>query len=119
MEGFRLVVRGRTPAMSMTMFSTEVEAHGPTLDVYVSGDLDLESAPTFLALADSLDPACRQVVLDLGGVSFIDSTGVSALVALHRAFEPQLRTLVVQGAQGQVQAVLEMSGIGEVVHLVA
>ncbi len=105
--------------MSITMFTAEIRSASPTLEVHLSGDLDLESAGSLRALAESLDPSCRQVVLDLSGVTFIDSTGISALVGLHRSFEPELRTLVVQGAQGQVRNTLDMSGVGDLLHLVA
>jgi anti-anti-sigma factor len=105
--------------MSVTMFSVELSTAGPCLEVFLSGDLDLESAPTLRAMAEALDPTCRQVVLDLSGVTFLDSTGISALVGLQHACEPALRTLVIRGARGQVRDVLEISGVGEVLQIVA
>ena len=55
--------------------------------VNLRGQLDLDSAP---ALTDALDGLYRdgvnRIVVDLSGVSFCDSTGLSSLVVgYHRA----------------------------------
>jgi anti-sigma B factor antagonist len=64
------------------------ENHSPATVVVVTGDIDLGTAPDF---EDELARAVEQhmgtgLVIDLTGVSFIDSTGLNSLV---RAFERQ------------------------------
>ena len=53
------------------------------------GELDLATAPTLEAALDGVEIAER-LVLDLCGLSFIDSTGLHLLVALHRRAQPEL-----------------------------
>ena len=49
------------------------------------GDLDADSAPAFQEQLDGLLRAGVQYfVLDLGGVRFVDSAGLAALVRLYR-----------------------------------
>jgi anti-anti-sigma factor len=105
--------------MTMTMLTTELRASGPSVEVHLSGDLDLGSVPTLLACIEGLDPGVRQIVLDLSTLTFLDSSGISAIVLLHQRFEPELRDLVLRGAQGQVRSVLQMSGVGDILQIVA
>lgn len=84
--------------------------------VKVSGDLDLMSAPTFReVLEDAVSRARKEeargvVVVDLGGVGFMDSCGINELVGATRRFvsgggevrlavksSPVVRTLSVTG----------------------
>jgi anti-anti-sigma factor len=50
----------------------------------VSGDIDVWSAPTLFAAIRTELEANRNVVVDLSGVTFIESTGMSVLVAESR-----------------------------------
>jgi len=53
--------------------------------VVVSGDLDLATAPQLMSAVESLAASgARRVVVDLGAVSFIDSSGISALLRADR-----------------------------------
>jgi anti-sigma B factor antagonist len=54
--------------------------------VHVSGEVDVHSAPQLReGVAAELDTATRGVVVDLTHVSFLDSTGLGALVAVRTA----------------------------------
>lgn len=103
--------------MTMTMQTAEQAHQGAAVEVFLTGDLDLESAPALRAWAEALDAGIRQVVLDLREVTFLDSTGISVLIQLQHEFGPDYRMLVIRGAQGRVRDVLEVSGVGEVLHL--
>lgn len=63
-----------------------VEDRGTSTVAYVSGEIDAYTAPelrsTLLNLANTQHP---DLVLDMGGVSFLDSTGLGCLIgALNR-----------------------------------
>jgi anti-sigma B factor antagonist len=48
----------------------------------ISGEVDVYSAPDLRSrVGDLVDSGHRQLVLDLSGVEFLDSTGLSVLVA--------------------------------------
>jgi len=53
----------------------------------VSGEVDVYTAPALRdRIADLLDGGQQQLIIDLGGVEFLDSTGLGVLVAgLNRA----------------------------------
>ena len=81
--------------------------------VEVAGELDLHSAPQLRAeLNRALENnAPPRIVVDLMGVTFLDSTGVGVLVgALKRAREAQ-GALHFCGAQSRVRRVFEITGL--------
>jgi anti-anti-sigma factor len=56
--------------------------------ITVQGELDVATAPRLRAAADALAPASGQVlVVDLAGVTFCDSSGISALIAARNVAE--------------------------------
>lgn len=68
----------------MTQLPITTTTDGREVVVTVSGELDLETGPQLRdALAGILNRA-DAVLLDLTGVTFVDSTGLQALVATRR-----------------------------------
>ncbi|MET8852787.1 STAS domain-containing protein [Amycolatopsis sp. NPDC004625] len=56
--------------------------------VAVEGELDVATAPHLRAAADALTlTPGQQLVVDLGGVTFCDSSGISALIASRNVAE--------------------------------
>ena len=82
--------------------------------VSVRGDLDLATAPVLQREAfATLAQPIRCVVLDLGYCTFMDSSGVSVLVAAsHRALERKIEFRLTSVPR-QVRVVLELSGLAE------
>jgi len=64
-------------------FAVDVERRGDVAIVRARGELDVATAETLRAALDGIVDAVR-VVLDLRGLSFIDSTGLHLVVALHK-----------------------------------
>lgn len=82
--------------------------------VLVRGELDVESGPRLRDfLAAELARQERACVVDLSKVTFIDSSGLHALVASLRRAQLLGRpfTLVLDAA-GRVERLLEMTGLG-------
>ena len=76
------------------------------------GELDLSTAPKLEAAVERLcaDPA-HDVILDLSGVSFIDTSGASALVACKRLFDESDCGFWVMAPDALVRNVLERYGL--------
>jgi anti-sigma B factor antagonist len=56
-----------------------------TMVLHLRGDLDLDTAPVLTTTLDQvLDRPAPCVVIDLSGVEFCDSTGLSAILLGHR-----------------------------------
>lgn len=65
------------------------------------GNLDADYAGRYRAQINSLAGAERDVVLNLSAVSFVDSCGIGALVALHKRLLAKGHRLKVVGLRGQ------------------
>ncbi len=80
--------------------------------VALRGELDLASAPVLRqCLAEVIDSGQTDVVVDLSGLTFLDSTGISVLVAAHQQLRRREGRLVVADPAPQARRVLEISGL--------
>jgi anti-anti-sigma factor len=79
----------------------------------LDGELDLTSAIGLRACSDVLDPTWRRVVVDLAGVTFLDSSGIHELVHVRDRCQAEDRSLEVMGAQPRIRRVLEIAAIEE------
>ena len=80
--------------------------------VTVSGELDLATAPRLEAIFEALEPApSDRVVVDLAAVTFLDSSGIRALVRAKRRLDDLRAALVVDGASPSARQVLEIAGV--------
>jgi anti-sigma B factor antagonist len=83
-----------------------------TWRIELQGDLDLQSAP---ALSEQLDELAARpavlVIVSLANVSFLDSSGLRALVHGARGLEEAGGRLLVEGASGAVARVLEVTDL--------
>lgn len=78
----------------------------------VKGELDMASAPDMTSAIESLARSdAQRVVVDLGGVSFIDSSGMGALCLCAAKLEAAGAVLVLGPTSAQVAAVLQMAGL--------
>jgi anti-anti-sigma factor len=90
-----------------------------TARLELHGELDIGTAPTLDEAVDrALDDGCREVVLDLGGTTFMDSTGLNALIRAARAVDARRGRMAVLSPPGsEARVVIEMSRTGSVVGL--
>ena len=80
--------------------------------VAAHGQIDLYSAPTFKeALADAIDDGNTDVVVDLTGVSFMDSTGLGVLVGAHKRLDLLGGSLLVVSPDETIKRVFELVGL--------
>lgn len=96
----------------MTVFQiTTVPQDGRTR-IEVLGELDIASAPKLERELSALiaEPG-PELALDLRGVTFIDSSGLRAVLVGNREAAAAGRRLVVIPGDGQVQRVIEMARV--------
>lgn len=93
-------------------FDIQVETGPAKILIRVKGEVDLSNAARLEeAIHSACEEAGRPIVVDLSGLEFIDSTGLSVLVAATRRFRENGNRLRVRGASGQVRKILEVAGV--------
>ena len=108
--------------MGANQFKINVEAQAGTTEdvvvVRVSGEVDILTSP---ALGDQLrsvtDQGHPSVVVDLGEVTFLDSTGLSVLIAGLKRCEAAGGQLYLTSPRPNVRKVLEITGLTDVFHV--
>ena len=101
------------------MAECRLEQSGGVLVAYLSGEIDHHEAAR---LRGQIDPRIlsgdfARVVLDFGGVTFMDSSGIGLILGRYRLLRDLGGTLAVQGADPQVARLLRLSGIADLVVL--
>ena len=83
------------------------------------GELDLATAPELEQLVNERIDG-QEVVIDLRGLEFMDSSGIRVLVAAHaRAARTGTRLLIVRPAPGSAVAkIVDVAGLDRELHLV-
>lgn len=84
------------------------------LVVRIDGELDLHTSPLLqerVAAALTEFPNLRVLVVVLSNVTFIDSSGLGALLACYRDLSALGKRFVLANPQAAVRRVLQMSGI--------
>jgi stage II sporulation protein AA (anti-sigma F factor antagonist) len=85
--------------------------------VTVRGEIDHDVKDVFddalLFEAGAVSPP--RIVVDLGGVTFMDSSGINVLVAAHRRVSGERGWLRIAAAQESVLRVLQLVGIDTVI----
>jgi anti-sigma B factor antagonist len=88
-----------------------IEQRGDAVVVALQGDVDLYNTEQLrTALREARERAERRVVVDLGSVTFIDSTGLGVLVEAHRARADD-KVLLLAAPQLETRRALEISGL--------
>ena len=107
---FDLTPSGYVDRVDLTVSSDHL---GSTSIVSASGEIDLSTAETFkTALDEAMASGAREVIVDLGQVTFLDSTGIGVLAGTLRSRSERSVGLVVSG--GPVEKVLMLTGMDRV-----
>jgi anti-sigma B factor antagonist len=59
----------------------------------------------------------KALIIDLGGVRFADSSGLSALLMAHRLYRDNHSTCIIAGAGDRITELLEISQLNKVFNL--
>jgi anti-sigma B factor antagonist len=92
------------------VLTTEREANAAV--VGVAGELDAYSAPSLEELAAGLRAdGCANLTLDLSQTTFVDSSGLRVLLALHNETTAGSGRLVIQNPSDPVARLLSITGL--------
>jgi stage II sporulation protein AA (anti-sigma F factor antagonist) len=91
---------------------------GASLVVRLSGELDLFTAEAFRQAVDVelAKDGCTNLVLALKNVTFIDSSGIGAILGRYRLIQARRGKVVAAGLRPSVRRLMEMSGVLRVVE---
>jgi anti-sigma B factor antagonist len=97
----------------MAEFTTR-QAHDGLRSLAVSGDFDIASVERFLAQAQAcLNDAPDLLEIDLAAVTFIDSSGLGALVRMRNLAGDSAKTLTFVNIPPSVNRLFEVTGLAE------
>ncbi len=84
----------------------------------VRGELDMATSPHLRdGLQQLIDAGDRQVVVDLAGVGFMDSSALGALVVMFKALREAGGRLSLAAAQPAVHTVLTVTSVDRVIRV--
>ncbi len=105
-------------AADRSEFACDLSVSGPEATVRVRGELDLATSPVLdRAILAALAPGITVLTLDLGGVGFLDSSGIASLVAALRNTRARDVRLVLGGVTRQCRMTIGLSGLSELFGL--
>jgi anti-anti-sigma factor len=96
-----------------------VHPNGQGVMLRVGGEVDLATSPQLHAkLVDLVEVGeAGSVVVDLTPVAFMDSTGLSVLLAAHKRARANGRRLLLVCPEGRVLRVLRLTGLDKVLSI--
>jgi anti-sigma B factor antagonist len=88
--------------------------------ITMDGELDMANAPALQAAIESEELATAEiVVLDLQGLTFLDSTGLRVILAARELCWRRGQEFAVTPGSAQVQRLLSVTGVGEHLRTIA
>ncbi len=86
----------------------------------MDGELDMANAPALQAAIESDELSSPEaVVLDLQGLTFLDSTGLRVILAARELCRRRGQEFAVTPGSAQVQRLLSVTGVGEHLRTIA
>ena len=91
------------------------------LVVQLSGELDHSAASRIRGELDSLitGKGIRRLVLDLNGLSFMDSSGIGLIIGRYKQMARRGGSVAVFGADARMDKIFEMAGLYQLVERLA
>jgi anti-anti-sigma factor len=99
----------------MDGFAVNLDAHGPETVIAIAGEVDLETADDVRSVGVLAvhAPTVSTVVLDLSAVTFLDSSGIGALMDVRNAGTTVGVEVRIDSAPDRVARVLAIAGLAD------
>ncbi len=92
----------------------QLEVKGATLLARIRGEIDLAVADSLRSALDKElngNDEIRHIVVNMGGVNYIDSSGLGVLLGRYRRVSKGGGEMFIVGAPPNVRKIIEMSGL--------
>jgi anti-anti-sigma factor len=99
-------------------FDLSAEHHEESVTLRLAGELDIACEEFVETALQPFEMQHDSIVLDLTALSFIDSTGLRLLIALHERSRRHGFGLSVVPGDGHVRRTLELTGLDSVLPIV-
>jgi anti-sigma B factor antagonist len=97
-----------------TAFTYRVDRETDVVTIHLAGEVDLAAAPKVeSAIDEALAGETSDIVIDVDGVTFLDSTGLRVLVAAHARCAGEGKSLTLFNPSVSVSRILEITGLGQ------
>jgi stage II sporulation protein AA (anti-sigma F factor antagonist) len=113
----RTVLRGVDGRDGEVTLSVEIRSGSPETVIALVGELEVSTAAQLRELLDRSPITSSNVVLDLAGLDFIDSTGIGCLFKLHRRVADLGGIVVARHPQPQIHRVMEMTQLNRLIAI--
>ena len=102
----------------MNTMNIEINQANSCIEVLVSGEIDVYTAPR---LKEVVYPLANQdkveVVINLSGVSFMDSTGLGVLVGLFKTVKLHNGQFKIIGLSNRLKRLFDITGLAEIIQI--
>ncbi|MDD2485310.1 MAG: STAS domain-containing protein [bacterium] len=86
--------------------------------VEIGGEMDVFTSPAIKKkVTEVIDSGRRFIIMDLGGVTYIDSTGLGLLISILKRVREKEGDLKIVGVTKQVQKVLDITGLNKILEI--
>ena len=102
------------PKVPIAELTLKSEKNGEETSVHCSGRINSTTSDLLQKTIRTLIPKTRHIVLDLSGVSYIDSSGLGAIVSIYLAVSRAGGKLKISNAQPRIRDLLQVTKLSAV-----
>jgi anti-sigma B factor antagonist len=93
-------------------------SHGEVTVISLAGELDVSTSPDATAyLSAEVEGGRTNLVIDIGGVTYLSSAGLRAILGATREARSAGGDARLAGAEGDVERVTDMAGFGKIMKI--
>lgn len=100
--------------MTECVLDIEVRAGEDCVTLALTGELTMGSTEALRACIEQLAPTWRCVILDMQDVTFVDSSGIAALLQANSVLGSEFRRMELHNLPERVRLVFEITGVLEI-----
>jgi anti-sigma B factor antagonist len=104
---------------SWESLTCRTEERGEAVVLHPSGEVDLATVSSLWSMMKSAGEDGRHVIVTLNEITYIDSTGIKALLDVHRLLRQRSQRLVLADPTSMVRKVIEITALEKVIPVYA